>query len=389
MLIWHGMNDILVHWSEVGLKGRNQPEFVAHLLENIQKATKGMKVRKISRRGGGFLIELGEEAACDSLERVFGKIPGLANFMSVRRMSPDIGRLKEEIVRKLSGRSFKTFAVAANRSDKLFPLTSQEINSEVGEWVVQKTGARVNLTRPDLTVFIEASPKELLFGFEKLRGLGGLPVGSSGKAVSMLSGGIDSPIASFMMMKRGCRIVFAHFHSYPYLSRTSQEKAMLLVEALNNYQHNSKLYLIPFGDLQKRLLLEAPLRYLVVLYRRFMVRISEAIARRENAHALITGESVGQVASQTLENLGVVGSAATLPLLRPLAGMNKEEIIVEARRIGTYNISIIPDQDCCQLFVPKHPATRARLEMIERIEAALPVEELVDDTVMRAEKKEF
>lgn len=383
------MTHVLIHWSEIGLKGRNQPEFVAHLLKNIRKATNGMEVREISRRGGGFLLEFERDMAPDSLENALGKIPGIANFMGVWRGAPDFGQAKEKILETLSSHSFTTFAVSANRSDKSFPLTSQEMNIQAGTLIAEKTGARVDLERPDLTVFIEASQKELLFGFEKLRGLGGLPVSSSGRAVSMLSGGIDSPVASLAMMKRGCRIVFVHFHSYPYLSKTSQEKAIQLVKALNAYQQNSVLHLIPFGDLQKRLLLEAPPRYLIVLYRRFMVRISETIARQEGAQALITGESVGQVASQTLENIGVVGNVATLPILRPLAGTNKEEIITEARRIGTYDISIIPDQDCCQLFVPKHPATRTKLEMIEAVEAVLPVEELVNDAVIRAEKKEF
>jgi thiamine biosynthesis protein ThiI len=400
------MNHILIHWSEIGLKGRNQPEFVARLLKNIRVATAGIGVSKISRRGGGFLIEFEKDLAYDSLEKVFGKIPGVANFMGVCRVSPDLTELKKGLASSIisryhsffgrtaprsgiSGRTFETFAVAANRSDKLFPLGSQEINREIGEWIIRQTGAAVDLERPDFTIFIEASQKEILFGFEKMRGLGGLPAGSSGTAVSMLSGGIDSPVAAFQMMKRGCRIVFAHFHSYPYIPRTSQEKAIQLVQALNRYQYDSTLYLIPFGDLQKRLLLEAPPRYLVILYRRFMVRIAEAIARREHAGALVTGESVGQVASQTLENMGVVGAVAILPLLRPLAGTNKEEIIAQARRIGTYDISIIPDQDCCQLFVPKHPATRAKLEIIERIEVNLPIEELVNDALAFSEKKEF
>lgn len=375
------MDTIIIHWSEIGLKGKNRPEFVTQLAENVRKATRGLGVKKIARQAGGLALELARDAQPEALREKLQKTSGIANFMTAYRSPADIKALKAEILEALAGRGFKTFAVRSSRADKSFPLTSQEVSTEVGEWVRTKIGAKVDLSNPELTIYIEITPKQILFGFEKIAGLGGLPVGSSGKVVAMLSGGIDSPVASQMMMKRGCRVVFVHFHSYPYLSKTSQEKVEQLLKLLNAYQGGSRLYLVPFGDLQKQLLLSVPARYLVVLYRRFMFRIAERIAQKERARALVTGESVGQVASQTLENMAVIGSAVLLPVLRPLVGMNKEEIIARARNLDTYDISIIPDQDCCQLFVPRHPATAARTPVIEEIESRLEREKLIEEAM--------
>jgi thiamine biosynthesis protein ThiI len=199
--------------------------------------------------------------------------------------------------------------------------------------------------------------------------------------MALLSGGIDSPVAAYRMMRRGCRVAYAHFHSFPHTTAESQEKVRLILRILSRYQENSRLYLVPFGDLQRELVAYAPAPLLVILYRRFMVRIAEALSARERASALVTGDSLGQVASQTLENLAVVSAAARLPLFRPLIGDDKEDIISLARRIGTYDISILPDQDCCTLFVPKHPETMARLAEVEAVEKGLEVARLVETAV--------
>ena len=215
------------------------------------------------------------------------------------------------------------------------------------------------------------------FGFNKIPGAGGLPVGASGRVVSLISGGIDSPVAAYRMLQRGCRLIFVHFHSTPYLDKTSQEKVRQLVTALTRHQFQSRLYMVPFGEIQRQIVaaVNRPLR--VILYRRMMLRIAEAMARQEKAKALVTGESLGQVASQTLENMAVIQQASTLPILRPLVGMDKQEIIDQARRIGTFDISSIPDQDCCQLFVPKHPATKAKFAEVEEAETRFNVQEMV------------
>jgi thiamine biosynthesis protein ThiI len=207
--------------------------------------------------------------------------------------------------------------------------------------------------------------------------------------VCLLSGGIDSPVAAWRMMRRGCRVTFVHFHSYPVLSRASQEKARELVGLLTRYQYDSRLLLVPFASLQQQVILTVPPPLRVVLYRRLMMRIAEAIARRHRARALVTGEVVGQVASQTLENLNRINEVVSLPVLRPLVGMDKDEITAEAQRLGTYPVSIIPDQDCCTLFTPRHPATSARRRDVELAEASLPLQEMIDQAVAAAVVEEF
>jgi thiamine biosynthesis protein ThiI len=236
---------------------------------------------------------------------------------------------------------------------------------------------RVSLNHPELTVYIELIPRQTLVYLEKLPGSGGLPLGMSGRLMCLLSGGLDSPVAAYRMMKRGCEVDFVHFHSYPFLDRSSQDKARQLVRLLTRYQYASRLFLAPFGDVQQHIIGTAPPPYRVVLYRRCMLRIAEALARQREALALVTGESLGQVASQTLQNLSVIEAAATLPVLRPLIGMDKSEIIQEAQAIGTHDTSILPDQDCCTLFVPRHPTTRAQPDRIEALEQSLDLPALM------------
>ena len=256
-------------------------------------------------------------------------------------------------------------------------MTSDAVNRELGTFVLERFDTRVNLTEPALTVYVELLPSEALVAVDRAPGPGGLPVGVSGRVVAMLSGGIDSPVAARRLQKRGCDVEFVHFHSAPYLADTSQRKARALVESLVRHQFRARLWLVPFGDIQREVILAVPAPLRVVLYRRLMARIAEVLARRVGALALVTGESLGQVASQTLENLARVTEAVGLPLLRPLVGSDKEEIIREARAIGTYEISIEPDQDCCTLFVPKHPETRAGAAAVAAAEARLDVDRLV------------
>src|SRR5262249_24262921 len=292
------------------------------------------------------------------IERRLQRVFGVANFSFVERLPADIDRLRDQILQQLDGRNFASFRIDARRADKSFPLTSPEINRLLGAAVKEKTGARVDLEHAEVTIEVEILPEGAFFDFEKVAGPGGLPVGASGRVVSLISGGFDSPVAAYRMMQRGCRLIFVHFHSAPYLDRTSQDKCRELVRLLTRHQFKSRLYLVPFGEIQRTIVAGVlrPLR--VVLYRRMMLRIAEAIARKEKALALATGESLAQVASQTLDNMAVIQQAAMLPILRPLVGMDKQEIIDQARRIGTFEISSQPDQDCCQLFVPKHPATK-------------------------------
>jgi tRNA uracil 4-sulfurtransferase len=247
----------------------------------------------------------------------------------------------------------------------------------------------VDLDTPELTVSIEILPHEALFFFDREAGPGGLPVGVSGMVACLLSGGIDSPVAAYRMLKRGCTMVFLHFHSYPMLTRVSQEKARDLVSLLTRYQFASKLMLIPFAPCQRQIVAEVAAPYRVVLYRRCMVRIADALAQLADAKALVTGESVGQVASQTLENLAAIDEVARLPILRPLIGMDKQEIVTQAITLGTYDISIIPDQDCCTLFVPPHPVVRADTQVLARIEAKLDMPGLIQQGVDTVQVLDF
>ena len=260
-------------------------------------------------------------------------------------------------------------------------MTSPQAEREIGGRIKEARGWPVNLGDRDFEIRVEMLSDEAFYFFGKERGPGGLPTGTSGRVACLLSGGIDSPVAAYHLMRRGCQVTFIHFHSYPILSRASQDKARQLVELLTRYQHRSRLHLVAFGEIQQQVVMSVPGPMRVVVYRRLMLRIAERIARDRRAQALVTGDAVGQVASQTVENLAVVGAATTMPLFRPLIGMDKEDITSDAKRIGTYPISIIPDQDCCTLFTPRNPMTRARLADIERAESALPMEDLVAGAV--------
>lgn len=380
---------VVVHYHELALKGKNRPQFVARLAKNLKAATADLGRCTVRHLSGRLLLELANGAAWDEVSARLGRVFGVANFSQVTVAPLDIPALKAAVVQALDGRAFRSFRIATKRAFKEFPLTSVEINRELGRAVQDRSGAAVDLDHPDLTVFIEVLPAEALFFFEKDSGPGGLPVGSSGLVACLISGGIDSPVAAYRMMKRGCRVTFVHFHSQPFLNRASQEKATDLVRLLTRHQYRSILHLVPFGEAQRHVVLNAPAPLRVVLYRRLMVRIAEEVARTVKAKALVTGESLGQVASQTLDNLVTIEQAATLPILRPLIGMNKDEISAEAERIGTYETSIIPDQDCCQLFMPTRPATWTTVEEVQRAEQALDISGVVKQTVEKIEVQTF
>jgi thiamine biosynthesis protein ThiI len=279
--------------------------------------------------------------------------------------------------------------VDAKRSEKRYPMTSVEINADVGDCLRIRSGAKVQLNDPELTCRIEIVERIALLFTDRLRGPGGLPVGVSGRAVSLLSSGIDSPVASYRIMKRGVEIVFVHFHSQPYTNRNSQRNVEEIVSVLARHQYRATLHLVPFIAVQEKIMAGAPASHRVILYRRAMLRIAERIAVKEKAKALVTGENIGQVASQTLSNILTINEVATLPVLRPLSGDDKEEIIAAARRIGTYDISIEPYEDCCSLFVPRHPETHANPETVQAMEAGLDLDPVLSQTLAATETKTF
>lgn len=383
------MTGILIRYHEVALKKGNRPYFVELLKKNLTSSVRDLGLKEVRKLQARLLLLLSDNVDKEEVRRRVAAVFGVANFSFVERTPVDLKILKSRILESLNGRHFNSFRVETKRGDKTFPFTSTEINREVGAAVKEISGARVDLKNAEFVVFIEILSHDAFFGFDKISGPGGLPVGVSGRVVSLISGGIDSPVASYRMMQRGCKLAFVHFHSSPYLDKTSQEKVHELVKILTHHQFSSRLYLVPFGEIQRQIVAAVmrPLR--VVLYRRMMIRIADFIASRQRATALVTGESLGQVASQTLQNIAVIEKASTLPILRPLIGMDKQEIVDQARKIGTFEVSVIPDQDCCQLFVPPHPATKAELTEVEEAESQLDLPALTREAAENAEVRDL
>jgi thiamine biosynthesis protein ThiI len=383
------MTSIVVHYQEIALKGKNRPWFLGRLVRNLKRALSDLDVVAVRPLMGRIEIQLGagatRETAGERVRRTFG----IANYSYARRTALDIDVITRAILEDLRERTCSSFRVSVRRADKRFPMTSPQVEREVGGRIKEARGWTVDLERAELTIHVELLTNEAFYFFGKERGAGGLPTGTAGRVTCLLSGGIDSPVAAHRMMKRGCAASFVHFHSYPILSRASIEKARELVRLLTTWQQRSRLYLVAFGDIQQQVVLAVPGPMRVIVYRRLMLRIAERIARARGAQGLVTGEVVGQVASQTLENLQVIGSVATLPIFRPLIGMDKEEIMNEARRLGSYEISIVPDQDCCTLFTPRNPLTRGRLHLVEAAERALPVDEIVEKAAAEALVEDF
>jgi len=383
------MNSVVVHYQEIALKGRNRPWFIGRLVRNIRTATRDLDVTRVVAKMGRIEVVLGSPDAWDAVADRLRHVFGIANFSRAALVPLDIDGVAKAILDDLGDLQVSTFRVSARRADKRFALTSPQIEREIGGRIKQAKGWKVNLDDPEFTIHVEALTGEAFYHFGKETGPGGMPTGVSGRVVALLSGGIDSPVASYRLMRRGCRVIPVHFHSYPILSRASQEKVREIAALLTRYQQYTRLYMVAFGEIQQQVMLAVPPPLRVVIYRRLMLRIAQAIARQVHAQALVTGEVIGQVASQTLENMATIGSVVTLPVFRPLIGMDKDEITAEAQRLGTYPISIIEDQDCCQLFTPKHPATKARRDDIEGAERAMPMDDFVRRAVEAAVVEDF
>jgi thiamine biosynthesis protein ThiI len=384
-------NYVLCHYGEIALKGGNRNFFERQLIENIQKQLNVFcpdSSEYVKKMSGGILIKLSEIGTAnepiirDALMHTFG----IANFSFAFSVQQDIETLKYfcwELVSHTKLVDFKTFRVTTQRSNKKFPMTSEQINREVGGHIFDKLEGKisVNMKNPDLECKIFIINEFALVSLEKIAGLGGMPVGTGKKAMALLSGGFDSPVAAFQILRRGVQLRYAHFHSAPFTSQASIEKVIALSRELKKYGASTKMYSIPFADVQKEIMMKTPERFRVILYRRMMMRIAEALAKKDKCLALITGDSIGQVASQTLENILAVSEAATLPIFRPLIGMDKEEIMQKARVIGTYDISIQPHDDCCTRLMPKKPETRAKLWEVLDAEKALDVPTLIKETL--------
>lgn len=382
-------NYVVVKFHELALKGKNRPMFMRRLVDNLRLAVVGTDVERVWQGHMFIGLTLPEKADWAQVRERVRDCLGVAKFYRAYRVDLSLESVKEFLVYALKDRAFKTFRITSHRTDKRFHLNSVTINRVLGTYVQDITGARVDLTHPDLVIFVDVMAKDILVYFNEVKGYGGLPVGVSGRVMTLLSGGIDSPVAAWQMMKRGALVDFVHFHSHPLVDTSSIEKAIELTQALTRFQYHTTLSLVPFGGVQQRILVSTPPSYRVVLYRRFMVRIAEELANQRNTKALVTGESLGQVASQTLTNIAVIDEAANIPIFRPLIGMNKEEIVTAARSLGTFNVSILPDQDCCTLFVPPHPVTHGNLKAIQRMESSFPVEKTVAEALENVVVREF
>jgi tRNA uracil 4-sulfurtransferase len=374
---------VLLKFGELALKGRNRPLFVGALERNLRRLTADLGPLEIRHRGGVFIVTGGEPQQT-LVERCLA-LPGVSVVQPAIRCERDPAAGADAAVVLLRGRPGRTFAVRSRRRDKRYPLRSIELSRVIGEAVRVRLRLDVDLSNPDLELHVELDHQELLVSSERLRGAGGLPVGSSGRALVLLSGGLDSPVAAYRMMKRGLRCDFLHFSGRPFTGPESIYKAYALVGRLDRFQGGSRMFVVSFGPAQRRLATAGAGRLQVLSQRRLMVKVASELGRREGAEALVTGDSLGQVASQTLPNLAVVEEAAELPLLRPLIDRDKSEIVELAKQLGTYEISILPDEDCCQLFSSKLAVTRGQSHDLRAIERSADTEDMVDGLVDSAE----
>ncbi|HVA69634.1 MAG TPA: tRNA uracil 4-sulfurtransferase ThiI, partial [Candidatus Binataceae bacterium] len=334
------MRHLIGRYHEITLKGRNQWRFVEQLRRNLRDIFGDCRLGEIRSLGPRMIVALPDETAGSIVAERAGLIFGIQNFSISRRVPLALDEITREAVAIAERLGTTTFRIRTSRADKRFPMNSMEVDRAVGAAVAGAAGLKVDLENPALSITIEILPDGAYVSPGKTAGAGGLPVGVTGRGLVLLSGGIDSPVAAYRMMRRGLAVDFVHFHSYPLVSAASREKAVDLAAHLTRYEARSALGLAPFAEVQREIVARAKRPLRVILYRRFMVRIACALARLSGATAIVTGESLGQVASQTLENMAVIESAATLPILRPLVGMDKNEIIDQARRLGTFETSI-------------------------------------------------
>lgn len=375
------MNCMLVKYaSEISLKGLNKKYFEDLLVTNIRKAIgNGYRIQKES---GRMYIDTYSDELADKVKKVFGVI-GVAEAEIVEKDMDKIGEIAISQMKQL--KDVKTFKVESRRGDKNFPLQSLEISREVGGAILKNVeGITVDVRNPEVVVNIEIRDKAYIY--TKLqKGVAGMPYGSAGKGVLLLSGGIDSPVAGYMMAKRGLELVCVYYHSHPYTSERAKEKVVELARKLSVYTGSIKLYVAPFTEIQMQIIEKCKENELTIIMRRYMMQVAEQVAKKENALALVTGESLGQVASQTLESMHVTNSDLEMPVFRPVVGMDKIDITEIARQIDTFETSILPFEDCCTIFVPKHPKTRPRLDDIRKSEEALDHEQLIANCMANME----
>ena len=376
---------ILATTNEISLKGGNRKWFERKLTTNVRRALKDLPLESVTRPSWRVLATFSEDVELDEVIRRLSTVFGIGAVMPLYRTGWTLDELREALPALLEGHQPSSFAVRCSRSDKQFPGTSLDVERDIGAFIVETRGWKVNLSEPELTIHILIDSEGISVWFKRIPGPGGLPTGSGGRALCLLSGGIDSPVAAYLCMKRGMKLDFIHFHSAPKTDPSSLEKCRDLARLLVRYEGPCRLVMVSLLPVQEEIIARCPVEYRVLLYRRFMLRLACRISSRMRTRALITGESLGQVASQTIENLGAVESVATMPVLRPLIALDKQQIIDTARRIGSFEISIRPHMDCCSYFLPEHPATRSKAWQLDRAEENLDPDALLRDSLEQLE----
>lgn len=381
---------IIIRYGEIILKGLNKRFFEDKLAKHIRHALKDLGKLKVYKEHSRIYVEVenyNEEDIIDRVKKVFGVV----SISPANRFPVDMEEVKrvalEEILSVTQQKGAKTFKVESKRGDKNFPMKSPEISKEIGAYILQNTeDLTVDVHQPEAVVHVEIRNYAFVHS-KKINGFGGLPLGTNGKAMLLLSGGIDSPVAGWLVGKRGVMIEAVHFHSYPFTSERAKEKVLDLAKILSIYCGEFKLFSINLLPIQKEINEKCPEEEMTILSRRFMMKIAERVALKTNCNALVTGESIGQVASQTINSLQVTNAAVDMPVFRPLIAMDKVDIIELAQKIGTFETSILPFEDCCTVFLPKHPVTKPSLEKILKSEGLLDVEELINEAIENMEEE--
>jgi len=377
---------IIIHYNEIAIKGQNRIFFENKLVENVRFAIKNKY--KVSREYGYIFIYFTEIniTEVNELISIIECVPGISSFSLVKTSKLDIDEIKKNAALVLNKNTFNTFKVASKRSYKQFEYKSPEINAQVGAYIIDNLKKQVDVKNPDVILYIEINKKNVFLFINKIKGVGGLPVGAGTKVVCSMSGGIDSPVSAYMFMKRGCPVTFVHIYNNTLVKNQIKDKLKKLVKILSKFQLKSKLYMVPFSEIQSQIIANIRSDYRMIIYRRYMFKIITKIAEIEHAKAIITGDNIGQVASQTLENITSIYEATSLPIFSPLIAFDKNEIIIIAKKIGTFETSIIPYPDCCSYMISKHPKTKTNIQEILDIEKEMgSVDNLISNAINKSE----
>jgi len=374
---------VMIHYAEIALKGKNRLAFENRLMKNIRKKLAGIPIT-FSRESGVIVSRLRTQADTGKIHAILSAIPGIAYFSFAIPCPAEMEAISEAVVAWLKHMTFDTFRITTKRRDKRYPISSMAVSAAVGQEVARQLSKKARMASPDVDVKIEITGVTAYISIGDIPGVGGMPSDESQKVVSLLSGGYDSPVAAYMMMKRGCAVTLVHFQNRLQSTGIVEDKIVKLAERLSAFQTGTRLFIVPFEDIQQAIIMNVPARQRMLIYRKFMIRMAAWIAGTIHARFLVTGDNLSQVASQTYDNLAATYRRSPLHIFTPLIGMDKIEIIEIARKIGTYEISILPYGDCCSFFIPKHPELHASPEELERMESLFDIPALVSSAISQA-----